>query len=494
MRSSMVRLTPMSCALLVACSGSSTHPDEANGPSASSSASSADAAATPQAGALAFESTIVGAPAVDGELVEWVDHDGAVDKILVFATEAGIYFAGELDPGYAGGAYLTIGSKVPPLPLIGEPTRGGGHADLDCVHERDFRDGEYVVTERRLPADIAKKCLEHVAAFEKQKVAHAARFTTRFVIDEKGIGSVDAQGARSAAPGAKLAWKPIDRGATRFEAFVPAAGMPRLSEAPVLSMYFLGSSVGAGKPPAVDEAAPPLTIAPLMFQPHADLRTMFFVRLGAPGYVGDAFINDAGASYTAVDPAHIETWSHLGSGETIEASNGALYEPVLKVGDIEVGNSNVLGPFISILKNGEPVDAFVPFAPVKKIIERGGEIHIVSYREAGHRSLAGYLQSQWLVTIVDKNGAVRDAIDESAFADGQAAAKCSAMYGSIDPGKPTASPNWDVLEWVGTCKTGDPADPKSGEAAFQVTHKWDAAKGQYVGSAKKVPVPKQVAP
>lgn len=484
--------------ILLACSAPAERATDVT-PSESASASTEVA---PPANPLTFEalSTLPNEetpvePKVDGDLSEWFGRTEGADHVGVIVTEKGVYLSGDLDPGYARGVYFTIASKVAELPVIGEPTRGGGHQELDCVHERDYIEGQYIATDRPLKPDVAAKCREYVAAFEKQKAVHAARFARSIAIDDKGIGAIDEKGTRSPIAGATSAWKPGEAGALRFEAFLPASGMPRLSESPLFGLYFVAAPATNGLAPRVIPEMEPLALfAPMTWEPRGAIRTHLFVLYSEPHYVRGDFVGSAGLSYAPGDPTHVESWRHNGGGETVSASNDSLWEPAAKVGDVEVGYTNVHAQYFTIMKGTELVDVVEPPAPIKKILERDGEIHVLAYQESGYSNLTGPITPQWMVAIVDKDGAVRDGVDKDAFAEAREAVKCSWVIGAVSDGKATQSEKWDQLDWTGSCVTSEPGAPKQTEAGMQVTLKWDAKKKTYVGSHKKIAVPKAPAP
>lgn len=483
----------LTCAsFAIGCSGPTARTHDITAPSASGSSDEA-LRPMPSSGPLSFEPLFVAEPKVDGDLEDWVGRAPDIDRVAVHVTEQGMYLAGELDPGYARGAFFTVGSPVAALPEIGEPTRGGGHQELDCVHERDYIEGGYSATDRPLKPDIAKQCLEFVAAFDKQKADHAARFVKRVSVDEKGLVAVDEKGARSAIEGAKLVWKSSARGAFVFEAFLPSSAMPRLSESPLVSLLVLASPASSGAPPTITENSVPLSLAvPLQYEPNGALRTSLFAMYATPHYVeSEYFVEHAGMSYLASDPAHVETWTHEGKGERVYARTDTLFVSALKVGDLEVGYTNVHSTYLSIFKAGELVDVVAPPAEVKKILERDGEIHVIAYEDSGFGMMRGYHDPAWKVLIVGKDGSAREGVEDAGFWAARRDAKCNDEWMQvIVESTPTSSASWDQLDWTGSCVTGDNHAPKTmGEAGFQVSLKWDAKKGTYVPSHKNVPVP-----
>lgn len=487
-------LSSFACAAVLAsaaCSGSGPQPHDVTAANGSATpTANASATPTPAANPLTFESVVTPPDALDGALADWAERSGGADNVSVAVTEKGITFGGELDAGYARGVLFTVGSKVAALPMIGEPTRGGGYQELDCVHERDYIEGEYIATDKPLKPEIAAECRKFVAAYEKQKTDHAARFTRSIAIDEKGLSAIDDKGARTPIAGAKAVWKTKEGGAITFEAFLPAIGMPRLSESPLMGLYVLAAPATNGAPPKVIPEMEPLALAPVSFGPHSDVRSFLFVMYNEPHYVGDEFVDTAGFSYAPADPAHVESWHHESGGEAIAATVDTLYEPVLKVGDIEIGTTNVHSQYLSIVKNGELLDLISPPAPVKKILERDGEIHIIGYQEGGYSMMIGPKFPEWMIAIVDANGSVRDGLASAAFSEARDANHCGYSIDSVAPGKPANSEKWDQLDWTGSCVTSEPGDAKVTEAGLSVTLKWDAKKKTYVGTHKKIPVPK----
>ncbi|MFO0611425.1 MAG: hypothetical protein U0414_02470 [Polyangiaceae bacterium] len=468
--------------LLLACSGPSPHPTVVNAPSASAVAS----APKPPAQPISCEAVVAEDPKVDGDLGEWVGRTEEVDHVSVFGSPTGLYLSGEIDAGYGDGVIFTVGARVAELPPIGEYTRGGGIADLDCEHERDFTDGEYIATDKPLPPDVAKQCRAYLATYEKQKTEHAARFTTRLTLDANGLSALDEKGARAPIGAAKVSWKPSAKGTIVFEALVPNAAMPRLSEAPLMDLFVLAAPSGGKAAPILADTEPVHLLAPVSYEPFAEIRENLALTLNTSGLQGEDLVFHEGFSYLASDPTHAESWSHS-RGEVVAPSTGELFKPVAKLGDVEVGETNVRFPYLAILKDKHLVDLVYPPAPVRKIVERNGELHVIAYQEAAPSTMYGYKTPQWMVLIIDKDGASRDGL-EDAFAKAAPAPDCSFGYEAYEPGHESANDTWDTLDWKGSCYT-DLGNPKAPEAGFQVTIQWDAKKNAYVGSRKTIPVP-----
>lgn len=463
-----------------------------------------DSAAAAPAKSLTFEAItwapVEGAssPTIDGDLAEWATRRTPVlDHLAVWVTKGGAYFVGELDLDYAGGVALSIGAEVAVLPDIGLPTRGGGHQPLDCVHELDAAEGGYVVTERPLEPEIAAKCREFVAAFAKQKAAHEARFVRSFVIDESGVAAIDAEGRRGALAGAKAGWKRTPVGTVSLEVFLPPSGLPRLGAAQIDFLRVRGepASTASSRPgpgvPAIPNDMTPNILLPegVAFEPYASLRTYLFGQYPGPQLVGEDFVEHTGLSYAPGDPEHVEWWRHEGSGETIAAHTGSLYEQEAKVGDVEVGRTNAYLEYVTVKKGGEIVDVRPPPAPVQKILARDGEIHVISYDPGGWGMMQGSRWSQWIVQIVDPNGGVRDGFEKDTFAEARDAYHCEFMMSDVGGGTATHSESWDRLDWSGYCPV-DPGSPSRTEAGYRVRLKWDPMKKLYVGDHAKIAAPK----
>lgn len=457
----------------------------------------------------------VGKVVVDGDLRDWPE---TVPNFLFYGVSAkGIFFAGRLDPRHDAGIYLTVGSPVPEVPMIGDWTRGGGTDPPNCDHEREYISGEWTPTEKALAPETAAACLAAVRAYDELREAHARRFQRVYRIDASGVRMRSDAGAWEPIASAPAAsWKPDPEGGFQFEAGLPLSALPRLSEAPLAGLYVLPARVGPGSDPITvpspfvslmsisspshfqgelpkEEVAPPMIVPlpePISFEPLGELRAKVFEDLSQPRAVGDLFFSTAGSSYLASDPLHVETMQggQLAAGQSVEQ----LYTPEMQHGEVEIGRVQAYFTRFAIFKAGKLLDLFEAPGQEKKVLRRGDEIHIVSYQSSGYTMNFGPNPASWSVIAIGPDGTRREAVDATME---QAIAAAGCLYlgpSTFDLDMPSASESFDKLAWKGSCRAGTLDQPK--DQGIEVTYQWDADRKIYAGSFRKIPVPKKAPP
>lgn len=501
-------------ALMVACvlTGCSSPPEVATVPVVSVGPKGTAPPSLP-AGPLEVMGADVKQVALDGDLGDWADLP--VNVLSYGVSAKGLFFSGKLDPQYAGGIFLTVGTKVPEVPMIGDWTRGGGTDPPNCDFEREYYSGEWVVTERALPPETAEACLASVRAYDKLRDEHAARFHRSYRIDASGVKIQTEAGGWEAVPDAKAFWKGNADEGFAFEVGLPLSAMPRLSEAPLLGLYVLpGRTDGGAKP-----ITPPSQIVPLMatsspshftgelpkaevelpiallpepvsFEPFGDLRANVFENLSVPRPVGDYFFSTAGISYLASDPLHVETMQ--GGQWSASASVEPLYEKELVLGDVEVGRVRAYFSSFAIFLKGKLVDRIEPIGDEKKVLRRGDEIHIISYKSSGYTMHFGPQPAAWSVIAIGPDGTHREAVDGTMEMALQEVGCAYAGPTSFDSDTPSSTESFDKLGWKGSCQAG--TYDKLKEQGFEVSYRWDADQKHYLGTFRKIPVPKKPVP
>jgi hypothetical protein len=446
--------------------------------------------------------------AIDGDLGEWLALEGdRAGSRLAFALDgAGLHVAAELVGPAREGIWLGVGTRPPPLPPIGDGGRAGNVEDLDCENERGFESGSYVPTGKKLPPEEAAACKALIAEHEKLTARHVARFGRRLRVDREGARLVEPGGKLSAIAGAKIAWKAGEKGTT-VELSLPLAALPRLAEAPLLSLAVWAAPASAALPEAPPEDAHKTLLGPVSFAPHAEVRAAVYewIQKGMPGSYGfgDVHQPNLGFSYHPADPEHVETM-HYASFSSVRPVEETLYEKREALGDLEIGYAHGFTDFLVVSRKGKLVSFAMAdvgcwdgidqpscgFATPRGMVHRDGEVHVfASYPGAmanRNMGVGGEHAGGWFVVAVATDGTLRPLLavpvgkqEEGGFLAGGT----PAMW---NDGAAHADKAMEKLTWRGTRWT----DGKGAKTGVESLLKWDPVKKQYTLSWSRFPVPK----
>lgn len=515
-RPTMTR-SPFSAALLLLLAAGCTPPEPATprpldvGPPPAPSGSAE--APAPPSDPLAVSVVPVRAPSglvVDGNLSEWgafppappslkrppPDEDplvaatapappapnppNAASRVAFALTGDAALLAADLGEAAKEGVWVGVGARVPDLPLLGEYFGRMGFVVLDCesmpTAEGEGDDIGYRTDPR--PPEMADACRGLKARHAEAKAKHAARFEKLFRIDRDGVRVAGPGGALSAIEGAKSVWKSGPHGAT-VEVSLPLSAMPRMAEAPLQTVR-LAARISTSAPVIATEQWVWLSLPePAAFEPHADLRAHAIRRaedMGGfpPGTT--SYKQPRGVSYQPGDPLHIEVYdSRMCDAAT--AHEMPLFVKLGAIGDVEVGRAAAprghmcwveAEPWIAVLQKGKPAALVQAEGTPRGAIVRGGEIHVLNYKEVGYSAVAGV----WSVTAISPSGAHREVVVDPVPGTKEADFVSYWQDSSEFLGKDS-----DTFGWRGT----------KGGKGLEATWTWDAAGKTYKGTQKSIP-------
>lgn len=398
--------------------------------------------------------------AIDADLSEWGTWNDASTQIKVAFTGDSAIVAARLGETATDGIWLGIGS---------EPLRGPGPNGSTC-------DGPGTTPEAN------EACASMQEEYKAFLAKHDRLFERVYRIDSAGVRVLQRDGTLVAVPLAQVAWRKRAGGATA-EASIPAASLPRFDRAPLDSIQILASD--APDPAKLDLLREHWTQIsldpPLAFEPWADLRARVLE-------VARGWQCDDSLSYQPGDPLHL-----------LGAWSGAhpLYRKQASLGETEIGfalegptlcaMSGVPGPpftrtAVAVLHRGH-ARSVLNLAKVMKIVERGGELHVIAYDDA-YSSGEGWSHADWSVTAVTADGSVRENLLPT-------------------PKQPITPPQQDRrltgvkvihaddFTSFGLQKTLTIEEPngQSKKLGFEIVWRWDPGKKAYVVKERRIPPP-----
>lgn len=206
------------------------------------------------------------------------------------------------------------------------------------------------------------------------------------------------------------------------EASLPVRGLPRTLQAPVEHFTGYAAAVRGPTPPASPTAEPVWfdTPAPVGFEPHAELRASVFQqaqrRLSYSGY------KPFGISYQPGDDLEVEDCLYVGGdSQVVGTERKILYSKQMTMGDLEVGYAytGTAGPSAAVLTSaislhkGKPVGTVDLFGEPKGIVQRDGEVHVITYLLESFVDSPGE-SGEWSAVAFGPDGAPREEIVERA--------------------------------------------------------------------------------
>jgi len=321
--------------------------------------------------------------AVDGDLGEWgslapppadpeaapearSDQDNASSHVALAVSGEALLLAADLRGAAREGAWIAVVAGAPNLPRLGPLQSDGSVRDVAC--------GDFNAPTSANSARALESCRRREREHERTQVRHEARFSRVFRADAQGVRERTADGKLVPVAGASAVWKPSPEGA-RFEASLPLSAMPRLSEAPLTTLWAWSQAATASQEPRQAQETRLSLPQPVSFEPHGTLRSQIFAS------VQERYnANLPALSYQPGTPAVIESWKRIDQGMAVVADEGQVFKKLETLGDVEVGIANVFATWLVVLKNGKPVgdDTLIDFDKGATRLIRGGELHIFS--------------------------------------------------------------------------------------------------------------------
>ncbi len=390
----------------------------------------------------------------------------AASHLAIAVSNEGALIAADLSGSARDGIWLGVGASAPDVPPIGDYQRGGGVLDFDCEVNRGTGEAQ--------PPEAIAACRALIQRHADFVAAHRTRFQKLYRVDREGIRAATADGTLAAIPGALAAFKPGPRGAT-VEISLPASALPRVIEAPLVSLHLVARAVTSPKPPVVPEAEwvwLDLT-DPVSFEPWGELRAKAFEIMQ-----GRAF-GPTGLSYQPGDPLHVETVSYdrgLYDTSRVSGSEATLYTKKAALGDVEVGYVSAYSEWIAILVKGKLVDLVDLPGRLMGITQRDGAIHVLSYSQ--YDSEVGSVTATWSALVISPDGRHdEDAVQHE-----------SGMFNWTD------TEEFHAKDFASFGMRGWTAFTPSGTAeGVEMTWRWNKALKAYVLRRQRIPVHKRPA-
>ncbi len=440
---------------------------------------------------------------LDGDATEWnLRAPQGTSKLAVAITGEAVFVATELGHPSPEGFWLGIASVAPSMLSIGTWEFAGLVSGLDCVAPGHMNaEGFWISNDIDLsknepppnsPEDV-QACKVLHERHEQRALAHQKRFTRLLRIEPTRVRRVNEKGELVAIEDAKIAWKPRAGGAAA-EISLPRSALPRLAEAPLARLFIWAGP--ADKPPPegpLEDEEKALTLpAPVSFEPLGELRARAYAGVEPPLYIansrGEAQYQSAHMSYDLADPLRIE-WIHYGKyAQTVMVENEFLYEKKATLGDIEVGHVRAHREWLAISKKGAKMELSQLNEGLRGVIVRDGEIHVISYTPSHYTMAYGSIGPSWEVIAIGPDGAKRDPMKITTFSN-KYGLECASggPLAVMTVVVETTSPSFDTFGWKGVCNLAS----GKGEAAEELTWKWDVAAKQYTGTFNTLPVNKR---
>lgn len=467
-------------------------------PSVPASASgSATASASAPVRPAAVRVVAVSAPGsvrVDGDLSDWGDAMDAAPRLAVALTSDALYLAARLDLSAADGVWLGVGAWAPKLPPVGvigimdqlEPlTDCASHPVVGQVVD----EGSRVLDTKDVPNAPAARAACKVALdrYTALRGEHERRFEKRFKLDREGIRELAQDGALVPIAHAEAAWR-VESSEARVEIALPLSAMPRLAQAPLpsLKVFARTASDGGEEEPWTWVHLP----APVTFQPHGAERdhALEVQRPFWEGTLPDGLFysrQSPALSYQPGDPLHLERMAYVGKPAPfmeVAPREELLYQQAATLGDVQIG-FNVPAPawpaqedfmptaqqWLSIFRGGAFVALVDLKGNVRRVVNREGELHVVSSSPYNRTNANGPREPVWSVVAVAADGSHRELTDECPD-DGDTNHSCGATT--------FASAELDRFGWRTKCQPG-----------AEVTFTWDTSKKRYTCKQRLFPGP-----
>jgi hypothetical protein len=329
----------------------------------------------------------------------------APSHVAMAITPEGALLAAHLAGEAPGGVWLALDTGAAPLAPLASYARWGVQRWVACMATPGDKDYD---------PDKDPGCQAVKEQADQIVEDHERRFRRMYRIDRQGIRVVQDGGKLFAVEGAKVGSRPAPGGVT-IEAWLPAKALPRVAEAPWVTIAIgaraaLGETAPSGAPfPLIPLHLP----YPVALEPWAALRAKLF----------EVELHEAtapGLSYQPGDPLHIESMVYPGETErgwrdprdSLAPRESPIYTRQASIGGAEIGLVASRSLYAAVLKKGEFVGLFEVKGRVMGLVERDGEIHLLScFIEVVQDSWTTW--AVWSVIAVSPNGTVRQDVVET---------------------------------------------------------------------------------
>jgi hypothetical protein len=189
-------------------------------------------------------------------------------------------------------------------------------------------------------------------------------------------------------------------------------------------------------------------------------------------------LGPTGLSYQPGDPLHVEIVSYdrgLYDTSHVRGYEETLYTKSATLGDVEVGHVSAYNEWIAILRKGKLVDLVDLPGRLMGVVERDGEIHVLSYSHYTETDIWAD-SARWSAIAVGPDGSSRGEIVAQEIANFN--------WQDVEELHAKALDSFGLRGWTTFLSNGK-------EQGVEVTWRWDKAMKGYVGKRRIIPVHKK---
>lgn len=330
------------------------------------------------------------APVIDGDLAEW----GALPEapsVTLSVTKDGAYLVANLAGAAKDGLWIELSAPAAKLHALGEWAPDGTF---------------YEYTPETVPQDpssTSRQVLEYHTPFVAE---HMKRFQRLYRLDPKGILWDGGKGFAPVPDAVAVSRVTGDR--LTAEVKLPLSALPRMSQAPANSFFLFAAAGPSTKVPEIEPAQRVQVVsqAGIHFEPLGALRA------AAVAYVD----RKDSLSYQPAQPNLVEIVAFRDrerGGTVMDATEQVLWEPVKKMGDLEVGYLHLLDTYLGLVKDSQLVEGELLQGQSMGFVERNKVLHFFSYAESWDARPARVVG--WHVKTVDAAGKISQVLDTTSF-------------------------------------------------------------------------------
>lgn len=417
---------------------------------------------------------------------------GDASRVAVALTSEALWVVGELEDTTAEAVWLGVGVDPPEAPELGWRTRSGsGFVPLSC-EQRGLQqcDGLPCIGDDRTPDEEIERCEQARLVHADFVRRHELRFHKLVRIEASTAFEHEASREKGGKPTehplpeAEVVWR-RDEHRARFEARLPLSALPRLAEAPLRSLNLYARTTRRGA--SVDEAIATMPAAkwwrswlprPVSFEPLAELRhALYGLTYDQPvGPQSTPHRPMPALSYDPGAPREIEFIEADAYGS--ERRTGPILRVLTRFGAVEVGRARAAHDYL-VLSTHRGLRAIVDLggAAPSKLVERAGELHVVTPVLEPWRGEPGAILPRWSVIGVSAEGTLRDLL--------------AGVERDLSPPscwrfeKVRLSPEEDLERFAvrGECVE----EPGGKRRPIELVVRWDARRRAYVGGTWQAP-------
>jgi hypothetical protein len=387
----------------------------------------------------------------------------ATSHLAVAVSSDGAVIAADLGETARGGIWLGIGSEAPDVPPIGQYQRGGGIREFNCDVDDDSGEPN--------PPEIVTACRTLLQRHTDFVAEHEARFEKLYRIDQEGIHATDSSGALTAIEGAQAVFKGGPQRAT-VEISLPAKALPRVTDAPLVSLRFTARAATTPKPPVLE---PTRWVwldlaAPVGFEPWSDLRAI------ALADARSRSIGARGLSYQPGDPLHVESITYLRgiySPTGVRSAKETLYTKEATLGEIEIGYASAFAgeKSVAIFQQSKLVNLIPLDGAPMGLFERDGEVHVVTLSHSIAEDI-GADNENWSVLAIAGDGTSRDPLDHGVE---------NVPWREVTEFHTKNLDTFGVRGWTSFTATGQ-------DEGLELAWHWDKRAKMYTGKRRRIPI------